>query len=76
MLGHSTSMLLQMLGTAYESIVTKDDEIIAMDMAHESNFGPWERLAKATGAKLIKWMPDRSDKVCNAFYSTGPICTR
>lgn len=64
-LGHSTSMLLQMLGTTFESVVTKDDEIIAMDRAHESNFGPWERLAKATGATLMTWKPEPAN-VCVA----------
>lgn len=65
MMGHSTSMLLQALSNAYETIITAEDEIVAMEMAHESNYGPWTRLAEKTGARLKEWRADPKN-VCHA----------
>ena len=37
--------------------------VIAMEMAHESNYGPWIRLSEKTGAPLKVWKADPA-KVC------------
>ena len=34
-----------------------------MEMAHESNYGPWIRLSEKTGAPLKVWKADPA-KVC------------
>lgn len=56
-LGASTSQLMQTLADAYRrsGSVTAEDEIIVHEACHESNAGPWVRLAKDTGAKLTFW---------------------
>ena len=56
-LGGSTSQLMANLSDAYRrsGTVTAGDEVIVHEACHEANAGPWERLARETGATLKIW---------------------
>lgn len=59
--GSSTTQLLANLALAMRGVVAVGDEIVVSRAEHESNFGPWKRLADATGAVLRSWPVDPSD---------------
>jgi selenocysteine lyase/cysteine desulfurase len=45
-IGPSTSQLCRMLADCYAEVLSPGDEVIVCETAHESNAGPWMRLAK------------------------------
>ncbi|MFO0858643.1 MAG: aminotransferase class V-fold PLP-dependent enzyme [Phycisphaerales bacterium] len=53
-IGPSTSQLCRMLADCYADILSPGDEVVLCETAHESNFGPWARLAKF-GIKVNTW---------------------
>jgi cysteine desulfurase family protein (TIGR01976 family) len=55
--GASTTQLLQNLSRAMEPSIQAGDEIVVCEADHESNIGPWVRLAAARGATLRWWRP-------------------
>jgi cysteine desulfurase family protein (TIGR01976 family) len=58
-LGASTTQLLANLALAMRGTIAEGDEIVVSRAEHESNAGPWKRLASATGAVLRWWPFDR-----------------
>lgn len=62
-LGHSTSMLCRILADCYAEILQPGDEIIIAENSHESNVGPWVRLAR-WGFKVTFWKLDRQSQTC------------
>lgn len=54
--GSSTTQLLANLALAMRSGISPGDEIVVSRAEHESNAGPWKRLAVATGA-VLRWWP-------------------
>jgi cysteine desulfurase family protein (TIGR01976 family) len=58
-LGASTTQLLANLALAMRGTIAEGDEIVVSRAEHESNAGPWKRLASATGAVLRGWPFDR-----------------
>lgn len=53
-LGGSTSTLCRMLADCYAEVLHPGDEVVICDTAHESNAGPWARLA-ARGIIVRTW---------------------
>lgn len=53
-IGPSTSQLCRMLADCYADILSSGDEVVLCETAHESNFGPWARLAKF-GVEIKTW---------------------
>ena len=58
-LGPSTSMNVYVLAQALRPLFKPGDEIIVSTLNHESNSGPWRRLAEF-GVRIIEW-PANSD---------------
>jgi selenocysteine lyase/cysteine desulfurase len=58
-IGASTSQLCRMLADCYADVLSPSDEVILCETAHESNVGPWMRLAKQ-GVTIKTW------KICGA----------
>jgi cysteine desulfurase family protein (TIGR01976 family) len=56
-LGGSTSTLCRMLADCYADILHPGDEVVICDTAHESNAGPWARLA-SRGIIVRTWNLD------------------
>jgi len=56
--GASTTQLLANLALALRSALRSGDEIVVSRAEHESNAGPWKRLAAATGAVVRPWALD------------------
>jgi selenocysteine lyase/cysteine desulfurase len=56
-IGPSTSQLCATLANAYADVLKAGDEIVLCDCAHESNFGPWARLAQR-GIVIKRWAID------------------
>jgi selenocysteine lyase/cysteine desulfurase len=56
-IGPSTSQLCSTLAQAYAQVLREGDEIIVCDTAHESNVGPWQRLA-SKGVRIRRWAID------------------
>jgi cysteine desulfurase family protein (TIGR01976 family) len=57
-LGASTSMNVYVLAQALRPLWQAGDEIIVSTLNHESNSGPWRRLAEF-GLKIIEWDVDK-----------------
>lgn len=57
-LGPSTSMNVYVLAQALRPLFKKGDEIIVSTANHESNSGPWRKLAEF-GVRIIEWPADR-----------------
>jgi cysteine desulfurase family protein (TIGR01976 family) len=55
-LGSSTTQLLANLALAMKSTLAPGDELVVSRAEHESNAGPWKRLAAVTGA-VVRWWP-------------------
>lgn len=53
--GPSSTALLDRLARALRPAIKPGDEIIVTDADHESNIGPWRRLAATTGAIIKVW---------------------
>ncbi|MFW8641960.1 aminotransferase class V-fold PLP-dependent enzyme [Rhizobium beringeri] len=53
-MGPSTSANLYVLAQAFRPLLSPGDEIIVTDQDHESNIGPWMRLADF-GVKIVVW---------------------
>ena len=53
-LGPSTTQLINLVATAFGETISDGDEIVVATSNHESNIGPWVRLAKL-GAKIEFW---------------------
>ncbi len=53
-IGASTSQLCRMLADCYADVLSPGDEVILCETAHESNVGPWMRLAKQ-GVTIRTW---------------------
>ncbi len=53
-IGPSTSQLCRMLADCYADTLSPGDEVVLCETAHESNFGPWARLAKF-GIEIKTW---------------------
>ncbi len=49
---------LNKVSIALKSIISKGDEIIASRLEHNSNYLPWVKLSRETGANLTIWEPD------------------
>jgi len=58
-LGPSSTALCMMLAGCYRDRVASGDEIVIAECGHETNVGPWVRLAEATGAEVRWWRVDR-----------------
>lgn len=56
--GPSTTVNLATLARALAPLLSEDDEIIVTDLDHESNIGPWRRLAEQ-GNPVLTWAVDR-----------------
>lgn len=56
-LGPSTTVLFQFLARAMEGRLQPGDEIVVTDFDHESNIGPWRRLAER-GVVIKTWSLD------------------
>jgi len=54
-MGPSTTSLLDTLARSMTDRISAGDEIVVTEADHESNIGPWVRLAEATGARLRWW---------------------
>ena len=57
-LGPSTSMNVYVLAQALRPLFKPGDEIIVSTLNHESNSGPWRKLAEF-GIRIIEWPADR-----------------
>ncbi|HEY2747978.1 MAG TPA: cysteine desulfurase-like protein [Polyangia bacterium] len=62
-LGTSTTQLLANLSLAMARQIAPGDEIVVTDVDHESNIGPWRRLAAMRGATIKEWRAD-ADTLC------------
>ncbi|MDB5364375.1 MAG: cysteine desulfurase-like protein [Rhodospirillales bacterium] len=58
-IGGSATALLQNLARAIGSWFAPGDELIVSEAEHESNIGPWRRLAEARGLVLKRWPVSR-----------------
>jgi len=56
-LGGCTSQLLAMLAGTFTPLLTAGDVLVVSSAGHESNVGPWVRLAARTGARVAWWHP-------------------
>ncbi|MEM7159016.1 MAG: aminotransferase class V-fold PLP-dependent enzyme [Myxococcota bacterium] len=56
--GPSTTANLATLSRAIQPLLSEGDEVIVTDLDHESNIGPWRKLA-AHGVKVHTWAVDR-----------------
>ncbi len=68
-IGPSTSQLSRMLADCYAEVLSPGDEIILCQTAHESNFGPWARLAKL-GIVIKHWTID-AETACGNSSDAG-----
>ena len=57
-MGTSTTQLLANLSLAMARQIAPGDELVVTDVDHESNIGPWRRLAALRGATLKEWRVD------------------
>ncbi len=57
-MGTSTTQLLANLSLAMSRQLAPGDEIVVTDVDHESNIGPWRRLAALRGATIKEWRVD------------------
>lgn len=62
-LGSSSTALCNMLGHCYRAALQPGDEVIVADTGHESNIGPWVRLAEA-GIVVRHWPVDADAMRC------------
>lgn len=62
-LGPSTSVLVNQLAQAYGETMQPGDEVIVAETNHESNAGPWVRLARY-GVKVHIWKVDPETFEC------------
>lgn len=53
--GPTSTALLDRLARALRPAIKPGDEIMVTDADHESNIGPWRRLAATTGAAIKVW---------------------
>ena len=58
-LGPSSTALCMILASAYRPTMKQADEIIIAECGHETNIGPWVRLAEEAGAKIVWWELNR-----------------
>ncbi len=58
-IGSSATALLQNLARAIGSWFAPGDELIVSEADHESNIGPWRRLAEARGLVFKRWPVSR-----------------
>lgn len=63
--GPSSTQLMINISRCYEKVVTSDDEIVIQDTCHESQIGPWVRLAATTGATLKWWHASKDTFQCS-----------
>ncbi len=56
-LGPSTSALCRMLADCYAQVLKPGDEVVICETGHESNLGPWARLAER-GVVVRMWKYD------------------
>jgi len=59
LLGPSTTQLLANLALSAAFALEPGDEVIVSDVDHESNIGPWRRMAALRGATVRTWTIDR-----------------
>jgi cysteine desulfurase family protein (TIGR01976 family) len=59
-LGPSTTQLLANLALACAPSLGPGDELIVTELDHESNIGPWRRVAALRGATVRTWTIDRA----------------
>lgn len=57
-LGPSTSMNVYVLAQALRPLFKEGDEIIVSTLNHESNSGPWRKLAEF-GVRIVEWPADK-----------------
>ena len=57
-IGASTTQLLANLAIAMREQIASSDEIVVTTCDHESNIGPWRRLAAERGAVIKEWRID------------------
>lgn len=57
-LGPSTSMNVYVLAQALRPLLKQGDEIIVSTLNHESNSGPWRKLAEF-GIRIVEWPADK-----------------
>ncbi|MGV8935751.1 MAG: cysteine desulfurase-like protein [Allorhizobium sp.] len=69
--GASTTVLMQNLARAMLSQLTPGDEIIVTVADHESNIGPWDRLADA--GMVIKFWPLDKDRFALDLADLEPL---
>jgi len=76
-IGPSTSQLIATLATAYAPRLAPGDEIIISDASHESNAGPWRRLAPSFQehgrAIIIKPWPINPITFAHDLAELGPL---
>jgi len=68
--GSSSTMLVENLARALESDVLEDEEIIVTG-EHESNAGPWKKLAKRRGVQVKTWHATQLPSAPNNPYSVS-----
>ncbi|EMD41811.1 hypothetical protein CERSUDRAFT_147137 [Gelatoporia subvermispora B] len=68
--GSSSTMLVENLARAMEADVLEGEEIIVTG-EHESNAGPWKRLAAKRGAKVKMWNAEQLASSPNNPYAVG-----
>lgn len=64
-LGPSTSMNIYVLAQALRPLWQEGDELIVSTLNHESNSGPWRRLAEF-GLKIVEWPADPETGAINS----------
>ena len=73
-LGTSTTQLLANLALAMSAQLLPGDELVVTDVDHESNIGPWRRLAAARGAVVKEWRAD-GDTLALRLEDLVPLLT-
>ncbi|KAI0628480.1 PLP-dependent transferase [Trametes polyzona] len=68
--GSSSTMLVENLSRAIEADIREGEEIIVTG-EHESNAGPWKRLAARTGAVIKLWNATHLSQYPDNTYAVG-----
>ncbi|KAG8854892.1 hypothetical protein FRB96_007292 [Tulasnella sp. 330] len=68
--GSASTMLVENLARAIEGDVLDGEELVVSFADHETNIGPWVRLAERRGVTLVPWharLPDSNASTKNPF---------
>lgn len=73
--GPSTTQNTYILSKAFEDWLSSDDVVIVTNQDHESNTGPWRRLA-AKGIEIREWSIDKETGRLDASGLESNLCDR